>query len=343
MPWKRHFYPVLGVLPLNDLSPMPYQELDPDRILTAIESIGLRCTGQLLALNSYENRVYQVGMEDAPALVAKFYRPARWSDDQILEEHRFSLQLAELEIPVAPPLVLDGRSLHHHGAYRFALYSRKGGRPPDLENPDHLQRIGRLLGRMHRVGATQPHVHRPTLSIQEFGRSAQGFLLDTGFLPAHLREDYRFLSDLLLEKAAQRFQEVEGVARLRLHGDGHVGNILWDDGPWLVDLDDSRNGPAVQDLWLLLSGEREQRTETLRVLLEGYEDFYEFNPVELRLVEALRALRMLHHAAWMARRWGDPAFPAAFPWFNGGRYWEEHLDSLREQVTAFDEPPLRPW
>jgi Ser/Thr protein kinase RdoA (MazF antagonist) len=319
-----------------------FRELAPDRILDAVESLGYRCDGHLLALNSYENRVYQVGIEDAPALVGKFYRPGRWSDEAIQEEHDFSLALAELEIPVVPPLLDDGgASLHHFGPYRFALYTRRGGRAPDLEDPDSLEQMGRLIARLHNLGELKAFEHRPTLTIEFFGEESHRYLLEQGFIARELETPYRSLCEDLIEQVRACWGRAGKPALLRLHGDCHPGNILWtDQGAHIVDLDDSRMGPAVQDLWMFLSGDRAHMTARLADVLEGYTQFRDFDPRELNLIEPLRTLRMMHYAAWLARRWEDPAFPRAFPYFNTERYWGEHILALREQAALMNEPPL---
>ncbi|MFB9158106.1 serine/threonine protein kinase [Chromobacterium violaceum] len=319
----------------------PFAGLTPDAILDAVESLGLRASGSLLALNSYENRVYQVGLDDAAPLVAKFYRPARWSDAAILEEHAFSQQLAEREIPAVPPLAFGGRTLHGHGGFRFALFERRGGRVPELDRDETLQWVGRFLGRIHALGRTEGYRHRPTLDMQSFGREPVDFVLGGGCLPPELEAVYRGVAEQALQGVARCFERAGPVAQLRLHGDCHVGNLLWTDaGPHFVDFDDSRMGPAVQDLWMLLSGERAEQSRQLGEVLAGYEDFCEFDLRELNLLEALRTLRPLHYSAWLARRWHDPAFPAAFPWFGAPRYWEEQILALREQIALMDEPPL---
>ncbi|TCS69011.1 Ser/Thr protein kinase RdoA (MazF antagonist) [Sulfuritortus calidifontis] len=321
----------------------PYAGLTPDAVLDALDSVGLRGDGRQLALNSYENRVYQIWLEDGGAVVAKFYRPERWSDAAILEEHAFSQELAEREIPVVAPLVIDGASLHRHGGFRFALYPRQGGRVPELSDPDTLEWMGRFIGRIHAVGALKKFEHRPVLDIASFGEAPRAFLLAGEWLPADLLEAYRSVVDQALDGVRRAFDRAGEVAAIRLHGDCHMGNVLWtDDGPHFVDFDDSRMGPAVQDLWMLLSGERGERIRQLSDVLAGYEDFMEFDSRELHLVEALRTLRLIHYAAWLARRWSDPAFPAAFPWFNTQRYWQDHILELREQIAAMDEPPLWP-
>ncbi len=317
----------------------PYEALTPDLILDAVETLGLRCDGRLLALNSFENRVYQVGIEDAAPVVVKFYRPQRWTRAQIEEEHAFALELAEAEIPVVAPVSHTGRTLHEHAGFRFALYPKQRGRAPDLETEDTLTWMGRFLGRIHAVGAVRPFEHRRALDVEVLGAQPSAFVLERGFIPAELVEAYRTLAAQLLERIGHRFDHA--FTLLRLHGDCHPGNVLWDDdGPHFVDLDDSCMGPAVQDLWMLLSGEREERNRQVGWILNGYFEFHDFDPRELQLIEPLRTLRMIHYAGWLARRWDDPAFPAAFPWFNTQRYWQDHILALREQAAALDEAPL---
>ncbi len=320
----------------------PYASLTPDIVLDALESVGLPCDGALLALNSYENRVYQAGLVDAPPVVAKFYRPGRWSDAAILEEHAFARELQEREIPVIAPLPLAaGTTLHHAGSFRFAVFPRRGGRAPDLDRPDTLQWMGRFLGRIHAVGATSPFRERPLLDIASYGEAARDYLLAHDFLPPDLLAPWQGVVDLALAGVRRCYERAGPVAAIRLHGDCHAGNVLWTDaGPHFVDFDDCRMGPAVQDLWMLLSGGREDMTRQLGEVLAGYEDFCEFDRRELLLVEALRTLRLLHYSAWLAMRWDDPAFPAAFPWFNTQRYWQDRILELREQVALMDEPPL---
>jgi Ser/Thr protein kinase RdoA (MazF antagonist) len=328
----------------------PFGALTPDLILNAVDSAGLCSSGQLLALNSYENRVFQVGLESRedpqPApVVVKFYRPLRWSDAAILEEHRFVLELAEREVPAVPPLRLGEKTLHDFGGFRFAVFARRGGRAPELSDPSVRERIGRFLGRLHAVGATGAYQHRPELNVATFGVEPSTWLLENGWLPAELLEVYRGVVRDAIEGARQCFERAGAVRPLRLHGDCHEGNLLWTEtgnqpGPHFVDFDDSRTGPAVQDLWMLLSGSREEMQVQLTDLLTGYEDFVDFNPRELELVEALRTLRLIHYAAWIARRWQDPAFPAAFPWFDSPRYWEARILELREQIAAMQEPAL---
>ena len=319
----------------------PFSALTPDLVLDALESTGLRCDGRMLALNSFENRVYQAGLEGGAPVIAKFYRPARWSDEAILEEHAFTRELAEREIPVVEPLELGGKTLHEFAGFRFAVYPRQGGRPPELDGPGTLEWMGRFLGRIHAVGATRPFAHRPALDIETFGTEPRAWLLEHGWIPPDLLSAWESVSAQALEGVRHCFERAGEVATLRLHGDCHMGNVLWtDDGPHFVDFDDCRTGPAVQDLWMLLSGEREAMTRQLCDVLAGYEDFCEFDRRELHLVEALRTLRLLHYSAWLARRWDDPAFPAAFPWFNTPHYWQDRVLELREQVALMQEPPL---
>lgn len=321
--------------------PLPYKNLTPDRVLDAVETCGYRCDGRFLALNSFENRVFLVYLEEEARLVAKFYRPERWADAAILEEHAFALELAEREIPVVAPLVIDGRTLHEHAGYRFALYPCRAGRSPELEDRNTLTWLGRFIGRIHAVGALKPFVHRPLLDIESFGREPSRFVLQNDFIPPDLRETYRSVIDDVLERVSRCYRRGAAVKMIRLHGDCHAGNILWtEEGPHFVDLDDARMGPAVQDLWMCLSGERRAMEAQLSALMAGYREFCDFDPAELVLLEALRTLRMVHYAGWLARRWDDPAFPANFPFFNTQRYWQDHILSLREQAALLDEPPL---
>ncbi len=330
--------------PLDDDSSeaRAYQGLQPQQILDSVESAGLRCDGCLMALNSYENRVYQVGLEDAAPMIAKFYRPHRWSDAAILEEHDFAFELAAAEIPVVAPWRSEsGQTLHHRGLVRLALFPRHGGRAPELDNPEHLKQLGRFVGRIHAVGAVREFAHRPVLTLESFGTRAYRYLLDEGFIPPELETPYRSIAEDVLRRVGYCFDRAGAVKSLRLHCDCHSGNILWGEaGPHIVDLDDARTGPAMQDLWMFLSGDRAYQTARLHDLLDGYTQFNAFDPRELHLVEALRTLRLLHYHAWLAKRWTDPAFPRAFPWFNTQRCWEDHILALREQAALMDEPAL---
>jgi Ser/Thr protein kinase RdoA (MazF antagonist) len=321
----------------------PYARLSPDRVLDAIESVGLHGDGRLLALNSYENRVYQVGRDEGAPVVVKFYRPERWSDEAILEEHAFVAELAEREVPVVPARVLGGRTLHEFEGYRFAVFPSRGGRAPELGDPKTLEWIGRFVGRIHAVGAIEPYRSRPSLDPETFGRIPFEYLRENDFIPAELLATYTSVAEQALAGVARCYERAGEQPRLRLHGDCHTGNVLWtSDGPHFVDFDDSRMGPAVQDLWMLLSGERHEMVRQLGDVLSGYEDFCDFPLRQLYLIEALRTLRLIHYSAWLAMRWDDPAFPAAFPWFNTQRYWQDRILELREQVALMDEPPLWP-
>lgn len=318
----------------------PYDRLTPDLVIECVESLGALSDGRILALNSYENRVYQVGIEDGLPLIAKFYRPGRWSDAAILEEHAFALELAAEEIPIVPPIVRDGRSLFEREGFRFAVFERRGGRWPELGDAHDREWMGRFLGRIHMVGRRARFQNRERIDVERMGEASREFLLDEGWLPEHLESAYDSLTSDLIERAHTAF-EIAGAFRLRLHGDCHRGNVLWtDEGPHFVDLDDCATGPAIQDLWMLLSGSRADMGEQLAQILEGYSQFGTFDFGELVLIETLRTLRMIHYAAWLARRWEDPAFPRAFPWFKEPRYWEEHVLQLREQLAAIDEGPL---
>ena len=322
----------------------PYAALSPDMVLDAVESVGLPVDGHLLALNSYENRVYQVGVEGGPPVVVKFYRPQRWSDAAILEEHRFTQALAAEEIPVVAPVELSSAgTLATFESFRFAVYPRRGGRTPELEDPETLEWIGRFVGRIHLLGAARSYAHRPAIDVVTFGQEPRDYLLANGWVPEDLRNTWLSVVDHALDAVNRCYERAGPVRSIRLHGDCHRGNMLWTDaGPHFVDFDDSRMGPAVQDLWMLLSGDRSSMVTQLADVLAGYEDFFDFDPRELHLLEALRTLRLIHYSAWLARRWADPAFPAAFPWFDTTRYWEERILELREQIALMDEPPLWP-
>jgi Ser/Thr protein kinase RdoA (MazF antagonist) len=326
-----------------DPAQTPFATLTPDRVLTAIETAGFPCDGRLLALNSYENRVYRVGLEDGDSLIAKFYRSGRWSDAAIAEEHAYAHELFAAEIPVVAPLRRTAESsLWIDQELRFALFPNRPGRTPELEDPAVLEWIGRFIGRIHGRGAAKRFEVRPALTIERFGREPTAYLRDHGFIPSELRPAYDSVVDELLAQIETVFEAVGPVRQVRLHGDCHPGNILWTPaGPHFVDLDDCMMGPAVQDLWMLLAaGEHLEMSRLLAHLLKGYTLFQPFEPAELGLIEALRSLRILHYAAWLARRWQDPAFPLHFPWFNTQRYWQDQILALREQLSAMTEPPL---
>lgn len=323
------------------MDPTPFSQLSPDLVIDAIESIGYVSDLRIFPLNSYENRVYQVGIEDAQPLIAKFYRPGRWSDLQILEEHEFSLALSDLEIPVISPLASrDGQTLLFYQNFRFALYPRRGGYAPELDNLETLFTLGQHLGRIHKLGMAKDFHRRPSIDIETFGQNSRDYLLSNHFIPNSLVDAYQTLADDILGCLNQKIAEVDFLP-IRLHGDCHPGNILQrPDSLYLVDLDDSRSGPAIQDIWMLLSGNRAQNQSQLEAILEGYEEFCEFNYAELKLIEIFRTLRVMHYAGWLAKRWQDPAFPLAFPWFNSERYWAEHILELREQFAALNEAPI---
>lgn len=318
----------------------PYANLTPILILDAIESIGYRCSGSLLALNSYENRVYQIGIEDEAPLIAKFYRPQRWSDEAILEEHAFLAELAQAEIPIVAPLAREnGETLHHYDGYRFALFPRQSGRALELENVEQLEWIGRFLGRLHALGATQTFQHRMQLTTESYGYEPYRFLIENNFIPIELKQQYIDTVEPLLKKIEDCFLQAGDVKYIRIHGDCHAGNVLWNDtGPCIVDLDDCMMGPAVQDMWMLLSGNTQIESKwQLNHILDGYNEFFDFNWREIKLINALRALRMIMYAGWLAKRWEDPAFPLSFPWFNTMRYWQEQLQSLTDQADLLQE------
>jgi len=319
----------------------PYNSLTPDVILDAVESAGFQCTGEFLALNSYENRVYRVATETGN-VAAKFYRPGRWTMEQILEEHEFAFALSEREVPVVAPLIDGhGQSLHRFNHFEFTVFPWQPGRAPEPNNDEDFKILGRYLGRLHAVGSERSFSYRPTLDIKSFGEEPSAYLLNSGMMPPHIESVYEGLMDHLLTQIRAIFDSAAPVSNIRLHGDAHLSNMLWTEtGPHIVDLDDCRTGPAIQDLWMLLSGDRQEREQQLAAILAGYSEFYDFNPAELKLIEALRTLRLVHYSAWLAQRWEDPAFPIAFPWFDSVRYWEDHVLTLREQQAEMNEPAI---
>lgn len=321
----------------------PFDQLTPDFIIDAVESLGYLSDWRIFALNSYENRVYQVGLEEEAPLIAKFYRPGRWTNEQILEEHHFCFELSESDISIVAPLRDEsGNSLFEHKGFRFSLYSRCGGRAPEFDNLDNLFHIGQVLGRLHHIGSLRPFEHRPVLDVKSFGHDSADFITEK-FIPSALKVPYRSLVDDLLQLLDEIYQPHQQKL-IRVHGDCHVGNLLWrDETPHFVDFDDARMAPAIQDVWMLLSGDRERRTAQLSEIVEGYNEFFDFNPSEICLIEAFRTLRMMHYAAWLAQRWHDPAFPKNFPDITGDRYWEEHILELREQFSLLQEEPLQLW
>jgi Ser/Thr protein kinase RdoA (MazF antagonist) len=328
-------------VPGSDESTLAYLNLEPDQILATLENLGFRCDGRFLTLNSYENRVYQVGIEDDSPVVAKFYRPGRWTDDDILEEHAFSEELAAMEIPVVAPIATGGKTLHHAGHFRVSVSPCRGGRAPDLDNRELSKQLGRLVARIHLTGETRPFEFRPDLDIESFGYNSADFLLDNDFIPYEMTEVYEGIIEHLFEGIDDCFERAGSIRDIRLHGDFHPGNVLVNgEQLHIVDLDDCRMGPSVQDLWMFLSGDRNEQTPQLENLLEGYVEFRDFDARELHVIEALRTLRIMHYAAWLARRWEDPAFKTGFPWFNTPRYWDEHILSLREQMALMQELPL---
>lgn len=324
------------------MSTHPYDALTPDVVIEAVESAGYRSDARLLALNSYENRVYQIGLEEAEPLIAKFYRPQRWTREQILEEHAFTLELRDADISVVAPMQdEEGNTLHRYNDFEFALFARRGGYPPELDNLDNFLILGRTLGRIHAVGRARPFAHRRTMTPQDMISASREFLLEH-FIPRDLEPAYATLTADLEAAVSSIFAGVTGEDLIRVHGDCHVGNILWrDEVAHFVDLDDCCSAPAVQDVWMFLNGERHERELQLAEFMEGYGEFCDFNPRQLQWVESLRTMRLIHYAAWLGRRWEDPAFGRSFTWFNSERYWSEHILELREQMAALDEEALR--
>ena len=323
------------------MSKHPYEKLTPDLVIRAVENLGYEPDARIFGLNSYENRVYQVGISNESFLIVKFYRPGRWTTDQILEEHQFSQELSDLEIPVISPVILDEKSIFEFEGFQLAVFPMFFGRPLELDTHDNLLVMGRFIGRIHSVGAEASFLDRLEINVDRFAVQSREFLLSNDFIPPDLIAAYETLSQDLIFRVESCFSGHGSITKLRIHGDCHSGNVLWkDNAPNFVDFDDTMNGPAIQDLWMMLSGSRDQRQAQLIELLEGYNEFYRFPTSELSLIESLRTLRIMNYSAWLARRWDDPAFPRNFPWFNSVRYWSEHILQLREQLSALDEPPL---
>ena len=318
----------------------PFDSLTPSFILNAVDHHGYLSDGRILALNSYENRVYQVGIEDNEPIIAKFYRPERWSNAQILEEHQFCNELVSQDLPVVPPLEKNGETLFQYGNFRLALYPRKGGHAPELDNLDNLFIMGRFLARMHTVGARQSFQYRPAITCKHYGHESTA-LIEEQFIPEHIRSSYQAVVSEILKFIDAIYNDDNNIEYIRVHGDCHVGNILWrDDAPHFIDFDDSRMAPAIQDVWMLLSGDRARQTAQLNEIVEGYNEFAEFPLQQIKYIEVLRTLRIMYFSAWLAKRWDDPAFPRAFPWFNTTQYWEQHILDLREQLGELNEPAL---
>jgi len=320
---------------------IPYENLGPDALLDAVESLGLITDGRFLALNSYENRVYQVGIEDSNPVIVKFYRPGRWSDEAIIEEHQFAEDCVEQDIPIVAPQRIREQTLHKFNEFRLSIYTRHGGHAPNLDNPEHLEWLGRFIGRVHAVGSCYTFQHRLKLTPETFGHQSVQFLLQNHFIPDELKHNYQLAAQQVLEIIDQQFATYSYLPNIRLHGDLHVGNILWtDSGPHIVDLDDCMMGCAIQDIWMLLSGSEAEMAAQLNIILKGYMQFSDFDYSSLNLIEALRSLRMINYSAWLARRWHDPTFPKNFSWFNEPRYWEEQLNTLREQIEIMQSSNL---
>ncbi|MCW8109384.1 serine/threonine protein kinase [Alteromonas ponticola] len=315
-----------------------FSGLDPDTILNALETVGIFPRTGLLALNSYENRVYQFQDDDGRRLVTKFYRPQRWSDEAILEEHAFAHELANADIPVVAPIAFAKGTLLTHEHYRFSVFPSVGGRQFEADNLDQLEWMGRFIGRIHQVAQAKEFAHRPTISVTEYLDRPREVLAVSELVPQNLHTALFAILEPVIDAVKKQYTPTSAI---RLHGDCHAGNILWRDGPTFVDLDDCRSGPGIQDLWMMLSGDRHQQQLQLETLVEAYEEFSDFNPAELRLIEPLRAMRMIHYMAWLSNRWQDPAFPRAFPWFAEQKYWEGQILALKEQLSVLNEPPLK--
>jgi len=319
----------------------PFANLLPDAVLCAVEALGVVADGRLLALNSYENRVWQVGMEDGAPWIVKFYRPNRWSDEAILEEHAYAMELVENELPIVPPMKINGQTLHHHEGHRFAVFQRFGGHAPEVGDEQTIKVLGRLMARIHAVGSTKKFVHRPLMDPKPLGWDSIDYLLRNNWIPHHLIHAFESTASDLMRVIDSVWLEVDKKEMIRLHGDCHPGNILWRDGAaHFVDLDDCRMGPAIQDLWMWPSGARQERSQQMTWLVRAYQEFFDFDIKALRWIEALRTLRMIHYQFWVASRWNDPAFRLAFEWFEESRHWEGVIEQLREQLDEIHQPPI---
>ncbi|RWR03141.1 serine/threonine protein kinase [[Pantoea] beijingensis] len=316
-----------------------FQTLNPDTIIDALWDTGLRVESGLTALNSYENRVYQFSDEDKKRYVVKFYRPQRWTLEQIEEEHQFSVELVEDDVPIAAPIMLQDKRLHQHEGFWFAIFPSLGGRQYETDNYDHMEWVGRFIGRIHQTGRKKRFTERPTIGLKEYVIEPRQILEATPLIPKSLKIKLLESLDRLIDTLQRCWHT--NWAPLRLHGDCHPGNILWRDGPLFVDLDDARNGPAIQDLWMLVNGERQEQRLQWDILLEAYAEFSDFDPHELSLIEPLRAMRMVYYLAWIVRRWQDPAFPRSFPWMTDEDFWRRQISIFNEQDKLLQEPPLQ--
>lgn len=322
-----------------DISAFAFHSLTPELILNGLESIGLRVDSGLTVLNSYENRVYQFSDEDKKRYVVKFYRPLRWTKEQILEEHQFISELVATEIPTVAPLAINNTTLHEYQGYWFTVFPSVGGRQYEIDNFDQLEWVGRFLGRIHQVGQTKTFQYRPTMGLAEYVHQPQETILSSSLIPKKILSDLKTTLSQLITTIEQHWHT--DWSMIRLHGDCHPGNILWRDGPLFVDFDDARNGPAVQDLWMLLHGERQDQLIQLDILLEAYQEFADFDSQQLSLIEPLRAMRMVHYLAWIIKRWQDPAFPKNFPWIADVDFWYQQLGLFKQQINAIQAPPLK--
>jgi Ser/Thr protein kinase RdoA (MazF antagonist) len=316
---------------------MNYYQLTPDAITDALAGMGFYVDSGLMALNSYENRVYRFKNEEEGNLVAKFYRPGRWSREQIEEEHAFVAALAADGVRVVQPLQREQQSLFEYKGILFAVWPAIAARQLEADNLEQLEALGEQLAKLHLRGEREPLGHRSRMDPAVELPLARDLLERHGQIPAALRQPFFSLLERLLEEVCRRYRPATDIA---LHGDCHGGNLLWQGGPWLLDFDDCRRGPAVQDIWMMLSGSRQEQLVQLDSLLAGYEMVREFDNPELALIEPLRSMRIINYMAWLASRWSDPAFPVNFPWFNTEGYWQQQIAVLREQLEALAAPPL---